>query len=178
MRVIILALCTLTLAGCNLAYRLPEGAAQTAQVRISAPEARFRNSVGVYVLTREDSCIDARKLRQLGAWQMGGMAAKDVDIGMHKLKGSNYSENTYVEIPVVADQRLNIALQGSMAGKVCSLTVSFLPKAGHQYEATYLAGGDQCLAVINELVMDNGKVRLQREVSAKRNELTCTLFWN
>lgn len=178
MRIVLLALCTLTLAGCNTAYRLPEGAAQTAKVRFAAPEAQFGNSVSIYAMTSEDNCNDAQKLRHLGGMQLGGLAAKDTDIGMLKADGAEYRRNSYVEIPIVAEQRANFALQGTMGGRACSLTVSFFPKAGRQYEVGYLSRGEKCYARISELVVDGGKVRLERELSSKRNENTCKRFWN
>jgi len=178
MRFVLLALGSLTLAGCNLAYRLPEGAAQTAKVRFSAPEAQFGNSVSIYSLTSEGSCAGAQKLRHVGGLQLGGLASKDTDIGMLKITGADYKRNSYVEIPIVAEQRANFALQGTMRGRLCSLNVSFFPKAERQYEVLYYASGDSCYARISELVTKEGAVRPVRELSAKRNEQTCGMFWN
>ena len=178
MRAIPLALLALTLGACNAAYRLPEGATQTAKVRFSSPDARLGNSLGVYSLSSEDSCMDAKKLRHLGGWQMGGISEKDLDIGMLKVPGVDYGKNQYVEVPVVAEQRANFALQGLSGGQTCHLTLSFLPKADRQYEVNFFTSGPKCYGGVYELVPASGAVRLERETSAKLNGKTCTTFWN
>ncbi len=179
MRVLPFALLAITLTGCNTAYRLPEGATQTAKVRFFSPEtARVANSLAIYSLTSPDQCMDAKKLRVLGGWQMGGMSANEVDIGMRKNPQTLYEKNMYVEVPVVAEKRFNFALQGLDTGKVCHLTMSFLPKADRQYEVSYRSDRDKCYGAIRELISVGDEVMLSPEPSAELNEKTCKMFWN
>jgi hypothetical protein len=176
MRYVLLALSTFAVAGCNTAYRLPDNATQIARVRFSAPEATLGNSASIYAMTDEDSCYNAQKLRHLGGWQMGGMPASEVDLGMPKTRGG-YAKNTYVEIPVVAEQRFNFTVQGD-GGGTCRLTMSFLPKAGHQYEVTYYEHGGLCSVKIDHMLVQGKNVRLEPEPSAQQNKKTCNGFWN
>jgi len=177
MRFLLLAIGAIALAGCNMAYQLPDHATQIARVRFTAPEASIGNSMSVYAMSDASSCMTAQKLRHLGGWQMGGMSASDVDLGMPRA-GGRYEENTYVEIPVIAEQRFHFTLQGYAGGTKCSLTLSFLPKTGHQYEVGYSSKQGYCYGRVDELIVQGKTVRLQREPSTRRNEKDCGLFWN
>lgn len=171
------ASCAAALSACTHAYRAPDSRS-IAKVRFYIPEVvHALQSVGVYAFS-DDNCGGATKLRQLGGIQLGGMSASDIDIGMWKDAQLDYPKNSYVEIPVVADQRFNFTAVGAYAFATCNLTMSFLPKANAQYEVNYFTQGQQCNARIDEISLNGTSLNRTRERSAKLNARACTFFWN
>jgi hypothetical protein len=167
------------LSGCNLPYRPPAGSTNIAAVRFSVPEAaRLATNVAVYVLSGENRCSDAKKVRLLGGLQLGGIPDDAVDIGMLKDPKLTYQKNMYVEINVVADRRFNFAFAGHHGFEECFLSMSFLPKTGKQYEISYFTDVTYCHAAVSELSRLGELVQVAEETSVKQNSVTCKRFWN
>lgn len=178
MKLFLASIGVLLLTGCNPAYTNPD-TVNIAKVRFYIPEVGPDiHSVGTYVFS-DDHCNNGKKVWQIGGpIQLGGMSKQAIDVGMWKFPTRSYEDNKYAEILVEADQRLNFALHGVYLGAECNLTMSFLPKAQHQYEVTYLTNAGKCYANIYELVKDGDVLTEIKEPTGHKNAQTCTFFWN
>jgi len=170
-KLVCLFLATLT-SGCNLPYKAPE-TSNLAKVRFFSPDA-----VSSVYANKDDNCGGVTKLRVLGGSNgLVGMSSKDTDIGMWKIPGTKYDRDSYVEVLVAAGERFNFTIGGTAGGQ-CRLTASFLPKTYGQYEVNYFWAGGRCNITISEIIREGDEVRLVNEPSGKKNEKTCTWFWN
>ncbi len=169
-----LLLLTLTLtAACAHPYVEPTDGPR-AKLRLVSLKTAGPGDVFVHALT-DENC----KARRLMIATLSGPAPKHHRKRIDMPLGEKYTDQDITEVVIKADQPYTFdfywwAAELTVGMRNCNVTTAFRPVDGHQYEATYTLGRDNCAVDVFEITKgDDEQYHREIELSAIRTGAQC-----
>lgn len=158
----VIVLCFLILTGCAAPYTPPQGP-NIAKLRIHVPQNELFASVRIMGY----SSGQCDKPMSIG--MIGGIAdnSNDKKLNIPKLKA--YSQESYIERLIPAEQKYLLSLRGFLPGSICTITTSFVPSINSNYEANFIWDHNKCYLSLDKIVQTkSGAVKSIKEPSIKQ----------
>jgi hypothetical protein len=143
----ILALAFLT--GCASSFRPPEGD-EVARLRVVSSQSRFLSGVTKALIYPSGSCEAPMSLGFIGG--INGRITGPAVLGM---PGANdLHVRTFIERQIPAGSKSLFTVRPLVNGMSCTLSFSFLPETGADYEARLTWDADGCRVALRRIYAD------------------------